>query len=90
MIDTGSYDDFGKEREFISIDLRTPKHKNRVIDFFEKKNMLNDEYQYSIKAQWTDSKFHPDMTMSEKELIEFASALNSWVQKTKARQDQGV
>jgi len=85
MIEKGIYDCFGTDRDFISIDLHTAKHKNRVIDFLEGKNIVTDEYEYEVKAQWTPGQYHPNMTMTEDELIAFFEALSFWVEKIKVR-----
>lgn len=90
MIVIDTYDDFGKERGYISIDLHTTKHKNRVINFLEKIHPLTSEYEYEIKAQWSESPFHPMMTMKEEDLLEFAEGLNLWVEKIKNRRAKGA
>jgi hypothetical protein len=90
MIIIDTYDDFDQERDYISIDLHTTRHKNRVIDFLEKTHPLSGEYEYEIRAQWTDSKFHPMMTMDEEDLIKFAEGLNLWVDKIMKRRAKGA
>ena len=78
MIQKGKYDYLGKEYSYVSIDLADKKHKNRVLDIFEQKN-ADGLYNYEIKAQWTDSKFHPYMSMKEDDVIELSNALNELV-----------
>lgn len=81
MIKTGKYDYYGKDYEYIEIDLSDKKHKNRVLDILEEPHPLNDEYRYSIKAQWTPDGYHPWMTMDETDLINLSKALNKLVEK---------
>lgn len=53
----------------------------------ETNNMLTGDYEYKIKAQWTNEQYHPTMTMNEDELIKLAAALNDWVQKIHSRRE---
>lgn len=81
MIKTGITSD--TKDEFITIDLSSSKHKNRVVDFFEEKQLIENESRYSIRAQWTDDKYHPTMCMSESDFLEFVAELNKWADKIK-------
>ncbi|QXW46888.1 hypothetical protein [Pseudomonas amygdali] len=72
----------------MEIDLRTTKHKNRMIEFIEKQNQLTSELEYDIRAEWTAQKYHPNMSMSEDELLEFADVINGWVTKIKKERSQ--
>ena len=85
MIETGKYDNFGKENDYISIDLADKKHKNRVLDILEGNNIITDEYEYTIKAQWTSEQYHPWMTMNENDLINLSKALGKFVEKIEER-----
>jgi len=85
MIKTGKYDNFGKENDYVTIDLSDSKHKNRVLDILEGQNMITDEYEYTIKAQWTSEQYHPWMTMGENDLIALSEALNNFVEKIQKR-----
>ena len=78
MIQKGKYDYLGKEYSYVSIDLADKKHKNRVLDIFEQKN-TDGLYNYVIKAQWTEPRFHPYMSMEEDDVIELSNALNELV-----------
>ena len=84
MIEFGEYEEFDKVYNYVSIDLTTTKHKNRMLDFLENQNPLG-EYQYMIKAKWTADKFHPTMTLSEDELIEFSNAISKLVEEIELR-----
>lgn len=83
MIKTGKTSDF--DAEYISIDLASSKHKNRVLDLFASVDALGQNWEYEIRAQWTSSKFHPTMVMTENDLIQLATALNKWVGDIQAR-----
>ena len=87
MIEFGEYEEFGKVNKYVSIDLTTTKHKNRVLDFLEYQNPL-EEYQYAIKAKWTAEKYHPTMILSEDELIEFSDAISKLAKEIKLRREK--
>ncbi|MCL6305592.1 hypothetical protein QQL38_14290 [Pseudomonas syringae] len=88
MIKKGKHEHWNEELEFVEIDLRTTKHKNRMIEFIEKRNQLTNELEYDIRAEWTAQKYHPNMSMSEDELLEFAEVINGWVTKIKKERSQ--
>ncbi len=88
MIVAGIYDNFEKKNEYISIDLSDKKHKNRNVDFLETRNMFTGDYEYKIKAQWTNDQYHPTMTMSEDDIIQFVEHLNKWVEKIYLRREE--
>ena len=79
MIDKGFCSYQANNCSYIAIDLSDKKHKNRVLHFIETKNILTEEDEYVIKAQWTSDQYHPSMTMSKSELIDFVNALNEWL-----------
>ncbi|MDD1016860.1 hypothetical protein [Pseudomonas rubra] len=87
MINTEMHDHFGEELEFVEIDLRTSKHKNRLVEILEKRNQLTGEFEYDIQAKWTQPKFHPNMTMTEDELLELSAVINGWVEKIKTARE---
>ena len=87
MIDRGVYDNFDKENEYITIDLSDRHHKNRVVDLLESVNILSGEYEYKIKAQWTNDQYHPTMTMSEDDVIKFHNELGKWIDKIHERRN---
>ncbi|MBU6957197.1 hypothetical protein KRR23_05510 [Pseudomonas sp. CVAP len=88
MIKKGNHEHWGEELEYVEIDLRSPKYKNRMIEFIEKRNQLTSELEFDIRAEWTAEKFHPNMSMSEDELLEFADVVNGWVAKIKKERAQ--
>lgn len=83
MIHTGKTSDTNDE--YISIDLATTKHKNRVLDIFAAIDMLGESWKYEIRAKWTDSKFHPTMSMTEDDVLELSDALNKWATDIRVR-----
>ena len=85
MIDYGDYEDLGKTHKYVSIDLSTTKHKNRVLDVLQSTCMFTGDFEYHIKAQWTSAQYHPKMCMSESELIEFSEKLNLLVDQIKSK-----
>jgi len=87
MIETGQYDHYGTEEDYITINLADKKHKNRVIDILKSSNMLTGEHEFTIQAQWSKGKFHPDMVMKESDFLEFAEAVNELAKKIKERQE---
>ena len=84
MIEFGEYEEFEKVYKFVSIDLTTSKHKNRVLDFIEHQSPMGN-YQYAIKAKWTAEKYHPTMILSEDELIKFSDAILRLVEEINLR-----
>lgn len=87
MIDTGTYNHYGTEEDYITIDLSDKKHPNRIIEILKSSNMLTGAHEFTIKAQWTADKFHPDMVMKEDDLLDFADAVNQLAQKIKDRRE---
>lgn len=87
MINTAVHDHFGEELECVEVDLRTSKHKNRLVEIWEKRNQLTGEFQYDIQVEWTAQKYHPNMTMTEDDLLELADVLNGWVEKIKSARE---
>jgi len=85
MIETGAYDNYGKENDYVTINLADKKHTNRVLDILEGENIVTNEYEYTIKAQWTSEQYHPWMTMNENDLIALSKALNKFVEKIQKR-----
>ncbi|EKA7375374.1 hypothetical protein OL330_004682 [Vibrio parahaemolyticus] len=85
MIDYDDYEEFGNTHKYLSIDLSTTKHKNRVIDILQFTNPLTQEFEYKIRAQWTADQYHPTMHLSGSELEELADKLNQMVADAKAK-----
>lgn len=81
MIIYDNYEEIGQIHKYVSIDLSSKKHKNRVLDFLQSTNPVTEKFEYTIKAKWTDDKFHPHMLLSESELREFAEKLNLMVEE---------
>ncbi|QBX41399.1 hypothetical protein E4T63_12700 [Pseudomonas fluorescens] len=78
MIENGKHDHFGETLEYISIDLSDKKHKNRVIDFFETRDPLSQEFTCDIQAKWSTGKFHPTLTMSKQDVLGLADLFGEW------------
>lgn len=87
MIKTGIYDYYGKDCSYITIDLSDKKHKNRVLDIEETKN-IDDTITYDIKVQWTASQYHPTMMMKEDDIIDLADALKKEKNKILERRNK--
>lgn len=73
-IRSGKYDDFGKSRGYVEVDLADAKHKNRVITFLKRKNPATGKVYYEINAKWT-KQLHPSMHLTKSELKELVFAL---------------
>ncbi len=81
MIEAGTMPD--AQEKYISINLSDNKHRNRIIDFYEEKNIITDEFQCSIKVHWTDDKHHPVMQMKKNDFLKFVQELNYWAENIK-------
>ncbi|MGE6178384.1 hypothetical protein, partial [Aeromonas salmonicida] len=84
MIYYDDYEEFGKTHKYLSIDLSTRTHKNRIIDILQFTNLATQEFEYKIRAKWTPEQYHPTMHLSGSELEELADKLNQMVADAKA------
>ena len=75
----------GEENDYISIDLSDDECPNRVLDIYEEVNSKTSEYEYFIRAQWSDSDYHPCMKMDEQDFLDFAAAVNKIAKKIAAK-----
>lgn len=80
--------EFGKTCNFISIDMASAKHKTRVIDILEFVHPISGDYLYSLKAKWTQDKFHPSMNLSEKDIVSLAKAFGKLARKIEKRAER--
>lgn len=87
MIRKGKYDYYGKECSYITIDLADTKHKNRILEISEEKNVDNS-YHYDIHAEWSKGKYHATMKMSEDDLLDLTEALNELAQEIRERREE--
>ncbi|CAN0623062.1 protein of unknown function [Burkholderia multivorans] len=71
--------------EYIAIDLRTTKYKNRLLEFLEYRNPASGDVMYRIRAEWTDDKFHPTMHLDEDDILKLSELFEEWVDKIKKR-----
>jgi hypothetical protein len=81
MIEKGTHIRYGNELEYISIDLSDKKHPNRVIDFLETRDPLSQEFTCDIHAKWSEGKYHPTLTMSQKDILELADLFGAWAER---------
>ena len=88
MISKGLHQHYEEQLEYVEIDLRSSKHKNRLVEFVEKRNQLTNEFEYEVRAEWTAAKYHPNMVMTEDELLDFAQVINSWADKIRKTREQ--
>ncbi|MCR9698557.1 hypothetical protein NB555_05260, partial [Vibrio cholerae] len=77
--------ELGITHKYLSINLSTKKHRNRVIDILQFTNPVTQEFEYKIRAQWTADQFHPTMHLSGAELEDLADKLNQMVTDAKAK-----
>lgn len=77
MIQLAKYDYFGKECYFITIDLSDTKHKTRILEIAEELNIATGEYRYRIQAKWTPHKYHPNVSMTESDFLQFAKVVSA-------------
>jgi hypothetical protein len=78
-------DDNPHRLEYIAIDLRTTKYKNRLLEILLRQNMATGETYYAIEAGWTEDRFHPQMHLDEDDIETLAGLLNEWIDAIKAR-----
>ena len=81
MIETGTMPD--TQEEYIAINLSDRKHKNRIINFCKESNLITNEFECSIHAQWTDNNKHPVIKMKKDDFLSFVQALNNWANNIK-------
>lgn len=82
LIRTGNTEDFNAP--YITIDLSSRKYKNRALHFIAAKHPITGDVYFDIRAEWTDSRYHPMMHMDADDLIEFVDELNAWVARVKS------
>ena len=85
MISLKDYEEFGETFKCISIDLSENKYENRVLNILQTRNPLTGSFDFDIKAKWTNDKYHPDMCMSESDIIGLRDMLNVLVDQIESR-----
>lgn len=74
--------------ECIAIDLRTTKHKNRLLEFLEYRSPTSGDVKYKIQAGWTDAMFHPTMHLEDSDILMLSKLFNEWADKIKKRRSE--
>lgn len=82
-IEEAFHDDFGAKRKCVTVNKADSKHKNRVLSFLKVKNPLTRSMEFQTRAQWSSPKYHPSISLSRRELLQLANALERMAEPTK-------
>lgn len=81
MIRKGNYDYYGRQMEFISIDLSDKKHPNRVIHFLETRHPITQAFTCDVEAKWSTGNLHPSLTMKKEDVLALAHLFSEWAER---------